>query len=102
MLLRLNFYCQQEQKLVMNQRQTLLVRCLIVYLRGHMAFVPIRPKVTTREAKKTGYEFAEVEIGLAEYGAALAAISAMAGELPPELKDIVYFMGHTLSAEWRP
>jgi hypothetical protein len=95
--LRLDCRCdfQQEQKQTMSCRQTFLVRCLVVYLDGLPCAVPIRPKVTTREAKKTGYEFCQAELADAENGASRAAIYAMAGAFPPELQYIVYFMGRT-------
>ncbi len=84
---------RQEQKQTFSQRQVYMLRCLVVYLDGAPCVVPIRPEVTTRNAKKTGYEFCEAELADAENGSSVAAMYAVAGRFPPELKEIVYFMG---------
>ena len=84
---------RQKMRLELAQQQLLMVRCLVVYLRGARHCVPIDPEVSTRRAKATGYEYVEVEIAESTNGASFAGIATVLGEFPVELAGIVLFPG---------
>ena len=83
---------RQEQKLEQKLELLQMVRCLLVYLDGTPTPVPIRPEVSTRKAKKTGYEYITVRMEEAKEGGTWAAMHDMNEEFPMELDGIVYFM----------
>lgn len=96
MLLSLQILPRQEQKHLLRQEQTLLVRCLIVHYRTDKGPVscalPIHPDVSTRMAKKTGYDFVEVEMSRVEDDRVIAiSASHFLGVplIPKELEGIV-------------
>jgi len=78
--------CCQKQELRLVLKLVLEVRCLIAYIRGRQTRIPIKPEISTRKAKLTGYQYTRADMhNLGEDFMWLEVFG-----MPEDLKEVCY------------
>ena len=85
-----NQICKQEQKQEQKLDLVLHVPCLVAYVKNRETFIPIKPDVSKKEAKKTKYQY--VEVSWSELGEHILWMKIC--KMPEALEKVCYLPGY--------